>query len=261
MRIDILTIFPAMFEVPMQSSIIGIAQDKGLLSVNVHDLRNWTTDKHRTVDDIPYGGGAGMVMKPEPLFLAVEELSGGDIEAFRRHTPVILMSPKGKKLNHNYARELAEEQHLLIICGRYEGVDERVCEHLANSEISIGDYVLSGGELPAMVIVDAVARLIPEVLGAEESLLEESFSSGLLEYPQYTRPAEYRDLKVPEVLLSGHHAEIAKWRRQQSLIQTAKIRPELLETAEITDAEREWLAEQGAESSLAPWTGTDSVDS
>ncbi len=222
MKIDVLTLFPAMFAGPLDESIVKRARQAGLLDLTIHDLRDYTHDRHRTVDDRPFGGGPGMVLKPEPIFEAVEALAG-------ERTRVTLMTPQGRPFKQAVARELAGYDHLLLICGSYEGFDERVREHLAHDEISIGDFVLTNGALPAMVIVDAVTRLIPGALGDDESASDESFSNGQLEYPQYTRPAEFRGWEVPEVLLSGHHAEIEKWRRQQSVERTKKRRPDLLE--------------------------------
>jgi len=237
MRIDILTIFPAMFRGPFEESIVKRAMDKGLVDIQIHDIRQWATDRHRTVDDYPFGGGPGMIMKPEPLFAAVEAVLA---EAPERG-PVVLLTPQGRLFRQEMARELAGEQRLVLICGHYEGVDARVHEHLATDEISIGDYVLSGGELPAMVVVDAVVREIPGVLGAPDASVEESFAQGLLEYPQYTRPPDFRGLTPPAVLLSGNHAEIARWRRRESLLRTARRRPDLLAKAELTEEERRWL--------------------
>ena len=237
MRIDILTIFPAMFRGPFEESIVKRAIDKGLVDIHIHDIRQWATDRHRTVDDYPFGGGPGMVMKPEPLFAAAEAVLAEAPEG----GPIILLTPQGRPFGQETARELAREQRLLLICGHYEGVDERVHEHLATDEISIGDYVLSGGELPAMVVVDAIVREIPGVLGAPDASVEESFAQGLLEYPQYTRPPDFRGLTPPAVLLSGNHAEIARWRRRESLLRTARRRPDLLAKAELTEAERRWL--------------------
>jgi tRNA (guanine37-N1)-methyltransferase len=237
MRIDILTIFPAMFRGPFEQSIVKRAMDKGLVDIQIHDIRQWATDRHRTVDDYPFGGGPGMIMKPEPLFAAVEAVLA---EAPERG-PVVLLTPQGRLFRQEMARELAGEQRLVLICGHYEGVDARVHEHLATDEISVGDYVLSGGELPAMVVVDAVVREIPGVLGAPDASVEESFAQGLLEYPQYTRPPDFRGLTPPAVLLSGNHAEIARWRRRESLLRTARRRPDLLAKAELTEQERRWL--------------------
>ncbi|MBL69179.1 MAG: tRNA (guanosine(37)-N1)-methyltransferase TrmD [Verrucomicrobiales bacterium] len=221
MKVDVLTLFPAMFVGPLDESILRRARESGLLELAVHDLRDWTHDRHRTVDDEPYGGGPGMVLKPEPVFEAVEALSGDE-------TRVVLMTPQGRPFIQAAARELSGQGHLLLVCGSYEGFDERI-RSLAHEELSIGDYVLTNGALPAMVVIDAVARLQPGVLGDDASSAEESFSEGLLEYPQYTRPAEFRGMKVPEVLLSGHHAEIAKWRREQAERRTRERRPDLCE--------------------------------
>ena len=221
MKIDVLTLFPEMFAGPLDVSIVQRARKTGLLNLRVHNLREWTHDRHKTVDDRPFGGSAGMVLKPEPLFEAVESLGN-------EQTKVILLTPAGRPFSQAIARELAQDEHLLFICGSYEGVDERVREALVDDELSIGDYVLNNGGLPAMVIIDAVTRLLPGALGDDESAKDESFSHGLLEYPHYTRPAEFRGMKVPDVLLSGHHAEIDKWRAEQSRQRTARQRPDLL---------------------------------
>lgn len=221
MRIDVLSLFPEMFAGPLDVSMVGRARERGLLDLRVHNLRDWTHDRHKTVDDRPFGGGPGMVLKPEPIFEAVESLAS---EATR----VILMTPAGRKFDQAMARELALQSHLLFLCASYEGVDERVVETLVDDEVSIGDYVLTNGGLPTMVVIDALTRLIPGVLGDDESALDESFSHGLLEYPHYTRPAEFRGMKVPEILLSGHHAEIEKWRAEQARVRTAQRRPDLL---------------------------------
>jgi tRNA (guanine37-N1)-methyltransferase len=221
MKIDVLTLFPAMFAGPLDESIVKRAREKGLLDLKIHNLRDWTHDRHKTVDDKPFGGGPGMLLKVEPLFEAIESLR-------REKTKVILLSPSGRKFSQEIAREISQEKDLLLVCGSYEGFDERVREALADDELSIGDYVLTNGALPAMVVIDAVARLLPGVLGDDESSHDESFSTGLLEYPQYTRPAEFRGMKVPEVLLSGNHAEIEKWRREQAKLRTEKQRPDLL---------------------------------
>lgn len=210
-----------MFAGPLDESIIARARKNGLLDLQIHDLRNWTHDRHRTVDDKPFGGGPGMLMKPEPLFEAVENLR-------RKKTKVILLSPGGRKFSQEIARELSQEKDLLLVTGHYEGFDERVRESLADDELSIGDYVLTNGALPAMVVIDTVTRLLPGVLGDDNSSRDESFSHGWLEYPQYTRPAEFRGMKVPDVLVSGHHAEIEKWRREQAKLKTQKQRPDLL---------------------------------
>ena len=222
MKIDVLTLFPGMFPGPLDESIIKRACESGRLRLGIHDLRDFTHDRHRTVDDRPFGGGPGMLIKPEPVFEAVEDLRD-------EKTRVILTSPAGRPFRQQIARELAAEEHLLLVCGSYEGFDERVRERLADDEISIGDYVLTNGALPAMVVIDAVARLLPGVLGDDESSADESFSDRLLEYPQYTRPAEFRGMSVPEVLLSGDHAAIEKWRREQATVQTRQRRPDLLE--------------------------------
>ena len=221
MKIDVLTLFPAMFAGPLDESIVKRARDSGRLDLKIHQLRDWTHDRHRTVDDRPFGGGPGMLLKPEPLFEAVESLA-------REKTRVILLSPAGRPFSQAIARELAEAEDLLLVTGHYEGFDERVREGLADDELSIGDYVLTNGALPAMVVIDAVTRLLPGVLGDDESSRDESFSHGLLEYPQYTRPAEFRGMKVPDILVSGHHAEIEKWRREQAKQRTQEQRPDLL---------------------------------
>ncbi len=231
MRVDVVTLFPEMFAGPFGQSIIGRAIEQGRLDVSFVNPRDFTSDRHRTVDDYPYGGGPGMVMKPEPLFLAVESVA-------RPASDVILMSPAGRVFSQLIAAELARREHLILVCGHYEGVDDRVREHLATDEISIGDYVLTGGELAAMVIVDAVARLLPGVLGHAESAGDESHSRGLLEYPQYTRPPEFRGWPVPGILLSGNHGEVARWRRRRSLERTAEQRPDLMTpdlAAELAD--------------------------
>ncbi len=234
-RIDIVTLFPEICRGPLSESIMKRAQQKGIVELHIHNLRDWTTDKHHVVDDAPFGGGQGMVMKPEPIFAAVEDLQRQKSNA-QRPTPnaqsqslkVILMSPAGRRLDQEMVRQLSHESHLIVVCGHYEGVDHRVIEHLVDLEISIGDYVLTNGAIAAVVLVDAIVRLLPGTLGHEQSASDDSFSSGLLEAPQYTRPAEFRGWKVPEVLLSGNHAEIAKWRREQSLKRTKKNRPDLL---------------------------------
>ncbi len=243
MRIDIFTIFPGMFRGPFEESIIKRAVERGLVEIDLHDIRDWAADRHHTVDDYPYGGGPGMVMKPEPIIAAVEgvlgvEIGPGGVE--RPPVPVILLTPQGRLFNQEVARELAKQDRLLFICGHYEGVDERVREHLATDELSIGDYVLTGGELAAMVIVDAVVRLLPGVL-QQESTVEESHAQGLLEYPQYTRPASFRGWTVPEVLLSGHHAQVARWRRQQAILRTLRRRPDLLGKARLTPEDLAFL--------------------
>ena len=222
MKIDVLTLFPAMFAGPLDESIVQRAREKGVLELAVHNLRDYTHDRHKTVDDRPFGGGPGMLLKPEPVFEAIESLK-------RERTRVILMSPAGRKFDQAAARELSGHAHLLLVCGSYEGFDERIREHVADDELSIGDYVLTNGALPAMVVIDAVTRLLPGVLGDDESSRDESFSENLLEYPHYTRPADFRGMKVPEVLLSGNHAEIAKWRAEQARRRTKERRPDLSE--------------------------------
>ena len=241
MHIDILTLFPNMFVGPFGESITKRAIDQQVVSIAIHNLRDYAWDKHKIVDDSPYGGGSGMVLKPEPLFAAVEAIIGG------AKIPVILLTPQGRLLCQEVVEELARHDRMLLICGHYEGVDERVRQHLVSDEISIGDYVLSGGELAAMVMVDAVVRRLPGVLGSEESAAEDSHSDGLLEYPQYTRPQVYRGWEVPEVLLSGNHAQIARWRREQSILRTLRRRPELLEKANLTDEEKELTRGKGGE--------------
>jgi len=222
MKIDVLTLFPGMFVGPLDESIIQRARKEGRLDLAIHNLRDYTHDRHKTVDDRPFGGGPGMLLKPEPIFEAVETLAGA-------RTQVLLLSPAGRVFNQAVARELAAQEHLLLICGAYEGFDERIREGLAHDELSIGDYVLTNGALPAMVIIDAVTRLLPGVLGDDQSSCEESFSAGLLEHPQYTRPAEFRGMPVPEVLRSGNHGEIARWRAGQSRLKTMLRRKDLLE--------------------------------
>jgi tRNA (guanine37-N1)-methyltransferase len=230
LRFDVITIFPDFFRGAFDHGIIRRAKIAGLIDVRAHDLREWTVDKHRMVDDRPFGGGDGMVLKVEPIFAAVEDLTGAsERERYTEGTRVILLSPQGRVFTQAVASELAEAAHVVLICGRYEGVDERVAESLVTDEISIGDYVLSGGEPAAVVVVDAVIRLIPGALGSETSSVNESFSDGLLDYPHYTRPPEFRGMRVPEVLLTGHHAEIARWRAMQALKKTERNRPDLLD--------------------------------
>ena len=221
MKIDVLTLFPAMFAGPLDESIIMRARKSGLLDLKIHQLRDWTHDKHKTVDDHPFGGGPGMLLKPQPIFEAMESLK-------REGTKVILLSPSGRKFSQEIARELSQEKDLLLVTGHYEGFDERIRLLMEPEEISIGDFVLNGGEVAAMVVIDAVIRLVPGVLGDDESSRDESFSHGLLEYPQWTRPADFRGMKVPEVLLNGNHAEIEKWRREQAKLKTKEQRPDLL---------------------------------
>ncbi|MBU7319571.1 tRNA (guanosine(37)-N1)-methyltransferase TrmD [Paenibacillus oleatilyticus] len=243
MRIDVLTLFPAMFDGVFTSSILGKAREKGLVELNTVNFRDYANNKHNTVDDYPYGGGGGMVLKPEPLFAAVEDVTSG-LESKPR---VILMCPQGESFSQKKAEELSAERHLIFICGHYEGYDERIREHLVTDELSIGDYVLTGGELPAMVVIDSVVRLLPGVLGNETSAVTDSFSTGLLEYPHYTRPANFRGWEVPEVLISGHHGNIEEWRRKQSLERTWRKRRDLLAGIELTPKERRWLEEWEAQ--------------
>ena len=247
MRIDIFTLFPGMFSGPFAESIIGRAVASGLVEIHVHDIRDHGIGRHRVCDDYAYGGGPGMVMKPEPIFAAAEMVAKQDA----RRGPVILLSPQGRVLSQPIVELLASEERLTMICGHYEGVDERVREYLATDEISIGDYVLSGGEPAAIVVTDAVVRRLPGALGAAESLTEESHSQGLLEYPQYTRPPDFRGWNVPATLLSGHHAEIERWRRRLSVERTARRRPDLLARAVLTPSEQGWLAELGLKPTAA----------
>ena len=240
MRIDILCLFPEMFASPFEQSIVKRAKERAIIDIVVHNIRDHTHDKHRTVDDYSCGGGPGMLLKPEAIFEAVEAIkeqtNPGEI-------PIILLTPQGRLFAQQVARELASCSHLILVCGHYEGVDERVREHLATDEISIGDYVLSGGELAAMVVVDAIARLLPGALGSQVSLNSDSHNDGLLEYPQYTRPKTYRGWSVPSVLLSGNHGEIALWRRREAILRTAKQRPDLLRKATLSTEERKWISE------------------
>jgi len=240
MRIDILCLFPEMFVSPFDQSIIKRAREQGLVNIVVHNIRDYAHDRHRTVDDYPYGGGSGMVLKPEPVFEAAEAVKN---ELGVSNLPVILLSPQGRLFSQVVARELALHPNLMLICGHYEGLDERVCQYLATDEISIGDYVLTGGELAALVVVDAIVRLIPGVLGSQESASNDSHSDGLLEYPQYTRPQVYRGWSVPAILLSGNHGEIAQWRRRQAILRTARRRPDLLVKANLSEEERKWISE------------------
>jgi len=242
LRIDILTLFPEMFQSPFSVGIFKRAIDQKLVSVDTHNIRDYTHDTHHTVDDYAYGGGAGMILKPEPIFEAVESIKS-DIHSKEGAyaLPIILLTPQGRLFTQEVARELSRYRHIILICGRYEGVDERVRQHLVTDEVSIGDYVLSGGELAAMVVVDAVVRLLPGVLGSEASPLDDSHTTGLLEYPQYTRPAAYRGWSVPQVLLSGNHAQIAKWRRQWSILRTLERRPELLDKANLSLEEKQLI--------------------
>ena len=230
MKIDIVTLFPEICRAPLSESMMKRAQEKGIVEFHIHNLRGWTTDKHHVVDDAPFGGGQGMVMKPEPIFAAVEDLKQRRANSERRALKIVLMSPAGRRLDQELAAELSQESHLIVLCGHYEGVDHRVIEHLVDLEISIGDYVLTNGAIAAVVLVDAIVRLLPGALGHERSAVDDSFSheSSHLEAPQYTRPAEFRGWKVPEVLLSGNHTEIAKWRKEQAIKRTRENRPDLL---------------------------------
>jgi len=240
MRFDIFSLFPEVFPPYLNTSILKRAQENGLLQVQTHDIRDWATDKHHTADDTPYGGGGGMVMKPEPVFAAVEAVLGSPPEC-----PLILMSPQGRPFTQKIAFELAEQDHLALLCGRYESLDERIREHLVTDSISIGDYVLTGGELPALVLIDAITRLLPGALGDPEAPADDSHATGLLEYPHYTRPPEFRGWGIPDVLLSGNHAEINRWRRQESLRRTLIHRPDLLAHAELSEKDLAFLKELG----------------
>jgi tRNA (guanine37-N1)-methyltransferase len=246
-RFDVFTLFPEMFEGPFDASIIRRACEAGRVTLAVHNIRDYATDKHHMTDDTPYGGGGGMVMKPEPIWNAVEGVLGFDPASRSDAPPLILLTPQGRLFTQAVARELAAHERLLLICGRYEGVDERVRQYLATDEISVGDYVLTGGEVPAMVVVDTVVRLIPGVLGDPGATVDDSHASGLLEYPHYTRPALYRGYPVPEVLLSGHHAEVDRWRRREALRRTHERRPGLLAHADLSQADRDFLAQLEAE--------------
>lgn len=248
MKIDVLTLFPEMFDGVFNASILGKAKEKGIVSLEAINFRAYSGNKHNTVDDYPYGGGGGMVLKPEPVFSAVEDLKLDDNVRPR----VILLCPQGAQFTQQKAEELSKEQHIVLICGHYEGYDERIREHLVTDELSIGDYVLTGGEIPAMVLIDSVVRLLPGVLGNETSAITDSYSTGLLEHPHYTRPADFRGWEVPNVLISGHHSNIEVWRREQSLLRTLQRRPDLLKQAELTDKERKWLASQSKQESGKP---------
>jgi tRNA (guanine37-N1)-methyltransferase len=258
MQIDILTLFPDMFAGYLNESILKRAQDAGLLRIALHNIRDYASGKHRVTDEPPYGGGGGMVLKPDPIFAAIESLISNRQyqndqrpESEDQRLPIILLTPQGRPFTQKVAQELADHDQLLLLCGRYEGVDERIRQHLVTDEISIGDFVLTGGELAAMVIVDAVARLIPGVLGAEDAAEEDSYATGLLEGPHYTRPETFRDWSVPEVLRSGHAANIARWRREQALRRTWQRRPDLLLTADLSQADRWFLGTLAAEASEA----------
>jgi tRNA (guanine37-N1)-methyltransferase len=239
MRIDVFTLFPQVFQPYLETSILHRAIIRELVQINLHNIRDWTTDRHHVTDDEPYGGGGGMVMKPEPIFAAIEGVLGEESDC-----PVILLTPQGRLLNQSVAYELSEQPKLAFLSGRYEGIDERVRQHLVADEISIGDYVLTGGELPTLVLIDTIVRLLPGALGDPEGALDDSHASGVLEYPHYTRPAEFRGWGVPEVLLSGDHARVARWRREQSLLRTLRRRPDLLENVQLNEEDREFLANQ-----------------
>jgi tRNA (guanine37-N1)-methyltransferase len=241
MRFDIITIFPGIFESAFSAGVIKQAREKGLIEIHIHDLRDFTLDKHRQVDDRPFGGGQGMILKPEPIFAAVESIRQSE------NSPICLLSPQGRTFDLRLAEELAQHSQLLLICGRYEGVDERVIQFLVTREISIGDYILTGGESAAMVVVDAVSRFIPNVVGKAESVRDDSFFKGMLDFPQYTRPRDFRGMKVPEVLFSGDHKRISSWRKRKSLEKTWLLRPDLLEGQELSPEERKILKEINAE--------------
>jgi tRNA (guanine37-N1)-methyltransferase len=236
MHFDVFSLFPEVFIPYLEASILQRARQRGLVEIHLHNIRDWATDRHHITDDLPYGGGGGMVMKPEPIFAAVEGVLGSP-PAF----PVILMTPQGRRFNHKVAEELAAHPRLALLCGRYEGVDERVRAHLVSDEISIGDYVLSGGELPALAVIDAITRLIPGALGDPDGPWDDSHASGLLEYPHYTRPPDFRGWRVPEILLSGDHGKIARWRREEALRRTYERRPDLLERASLSKADQDYL--------------------
>ncbi len=250
MRFHVLTLFPEAFRIITEYSIIGRAVERGLVSVEATDIRQFTTDRHGTADDYQFGGGPGMVMKPEPVFAAVDAALSDVSADQRERTPVVLTSPQGSVLNQQLVDEFAAAPGMVIICGHYAGVDERIRQRLITHEVSIGDYVLTGGELAAMVMIDAVSRFVPDVVGSEENVREDSITSGLLQHPLYTRPAEFRGMAAPEVLRSGNHAEIERWRRQQSLERTLRLRPDLLDTAPLTNSDRAYLASLG-------WNGGD----
>ena len=236
MQFDVFTLLPEVFPAYLESSIMQRARERGLIDVHVHNIRDYTHDKHHTTDDTPYGGGGGMVMKPEPVFEAVESVLGPEADC-----PIIMLTPQGRVFNQSIAQELVQHPRLALLCGRYEGIDERIRTNLITDEISIGDYVLTGGELPALILIDALARLIPDVLGDPDGASDDSHATGLLEYPHYTRPPEFRGLTVPDILLSGDHGKIAKWRREQALLRTYNKRPDMLEKAELTKEDRKFL--------------------
>jgi tRNA (guanine37-N1)-methyltransferase len=247
MQFDVFTVLPEVMEEYLQASILGRAQNAGLINVSLHNIRDFTTDRHRTTDDEPYGGGGGMIMKPEPIFSAVESVLGTELE----EVPVVLLTPQGRHFNQSVARRFSQLNRIALICGRYEGVDERVREHLATDEISVGDYVLTGGELPALMIIDAVTRLLPGALGALDASSKDSLSDGLLEHGHYTRPAVYRGWEVPEVLRNGDHARIARWRYEQSLRRTLKRRPDLINSLNLQNEDLELLEKIAEEEGIA----------
>jgi tRNA (guanine37-N1)-methyltransferase len=245
MQFEVFTLLPEVFPSYLETSIIKRARERGLINVNVHNIRDYTHDKHHTTDDLPYGGGGGMVMKPEPVFEAVESVLGKasplSTPEAAPNIPIILLTPQGRVFDQSIAKELSQYPRIALICGRYEGVDERIREHLVTDEISVGDYVLTGGELPALILIDAVSRLLPDVLGDPTGAEDDSHAMGLLEYPHYTRPPEFRGSKVPDVLLSGDHARIDKWRREQALERTFRKRPDMLERAELSEADKKFI--------------------
>ncbi len=252
MQFEVFTLLPEVFPSYLETSIIKRARERGLINVRVHNIRDYTHDKHHMTDDTPYGGGGGMVMKPEPIFEAVESVLGlsapGEVEEMpfdaapgESNIPIILLTPQGRVFNQSIAQELSQHSHIVLICGRYEGIDERIREHLVTDEISIGDYVLTGGELPALILIDAISRFLPDVLGDPTGAQDDSHAMGLLEYPHYTRPPEFRGWKIPEVLLSGAHAKIDKWRREQALLRTQKKRPDMIEKAGLSKEDLKFL--------------------
>jgi len=245
MQFEVFTLLPEVFPSYLETSIIKRARERGLIDVRVHNIRDYTHDKHHMTDDTPYGGGGGMVMKPEPIFEAIETVMGLNAEQTQSepasNIPIILLTPQGRVFNQSIAQELSQHPHIVLLCGRYEGIDERIREHLVTDEISIGDYVLTGGELPALILIDAISRFLPEVLGDPTGAQDDSHAMGLLEYPHYTRPPEFRGWKIPEVLLSGAHAKIDKWRREQALLRTLKKRPDMLEKADLTKEDKKFL--------------------
>lgn len=249
MQFEVFTLLPEVFPPYLESSILQRARQRGLIDVHVHNIRGYTHDRHHTTDDTPYGGGGGMVMKPEPVFEAVESVLGlsavqtqsAPAEDARQGIPIILLTPQGRVFNQRVAEELSRQERIALLCGRYEGVDERIREHLVTDEISVGDYVLTGGELPALILIDAIARLLPDVLGDPTGAEDDSHSMGLLEYPHYTRPPEFRGWKVPEILLSGDHGKIETWRREQALLRTLRKRPDMIQKAELSEQDREFV--------------------